>query len=266
MCAQVWVTAVVMFKWLVFSVLVAVSSPATAQTNGLPVDGNLLPGWREADGRHMSGLSLQLAPGWKTYWRSPGAGGIPPRFNWSGSQNLGSVQVVYPIPKVMLQYGLRSIGYDQDVVFPLIITAKDQSKPIRLRAEIEIGVCEEVCIPMVMQLSQVLPNGGTHDTAIADSLVRQPERHGAFSCEIEPISDGLRLKAALPSIESEIVVLETREREVWVSAAEIKVTGSRRYAVVDMVPPNGQPFALARDGVRMTLIGNGRAIEMRGCR
>ena len=34
------------------------------------------------------GLQIKLAPGWKTYWRTPGDAGIPPHFDWVGSENL----------------------------------------------------------------------------------------------------------------------------------------------------------------------------------
>src|SRR5690606_3324502 len=42
------------------------------------------------------GLHVALAPGWKTYWRSPGEAGIPPSFDWSGSRNLAAATVLWP--------------------------------------------------------------------------------------------------------------------------------------------------------------------------
>ncbi len=232
------------------------------------MDGELLSGWREADGRHFSGLHLKLAPGWKTYWRAPGAGGIPPRFNWSGSRNLASVEVMYPVPKVMVQNGLRSIGYDEDVVFPLIIKARDTSEPVALRGEIEVGVCEEVCIPMTLQLTAILPAEGRHDASISKSMTNQPIKAGSFKCEISPISDGLHLRAETMEarLTAEIVVIETATPGVWVSPSEMTQNGVSLVAEVEMVPPSAQPFALARSDVRMTLIGGGRAIELQGCR
>ncbi len=257
-----------MFRSLCLAFLAASALSASAQSNGLPVDGSILPGWREADSRHMAGLSLRLAPGWKTYWRSPGAGGIPPQFNWSGSKNLAAVRVFYPIPKVMEQNGLRSIGYDSDVVFPLVVVARDPSKPVDLRAEVEVGVCEDVCIPVTLRVQANLPVTGSYDSDIGASMDNQPVQAGSFSCEITPIADGLVLKASTADarIRTEIVVIETGEPGVWVSPSDTSQSGRNLVAEVEIVPPNAKPFALARNDVRMTLIGGGKAIEMRGCR
>lgn len=257
-----------MIRAFFLAFLAASSLSAEAQTNGLPVDGTLLSGWRETDGRHMAGLSLRLAPGWKTYWRAPGAGGIPPQFNWSGSRNVASVQVLYPIPKVLDQNGLKSIGYDRDVVLPLIVTASDSSQSIALRAEVELGVCEDVCIPVTLRVRAELPAKGAFDGRIGESLENQPTRIGPFTCEITPISDGLQVRATTGEARftADIVVIETGEPGVWVSPSDSSQNGRNLVAEVEVVPPNAQPFALARNDVRMTLIGKGQAIEMQGCR
>ena len=256
-----------MLRILAIAVFLSAGTAAIPQST-LPVEGTLLPGWREADGRHLSGLSLQLAPGWKTYWRAPGAGGIPPRFNWSGSGNLANVEVRYPVPKVIDQNGLRSIGYDRDVVFPLLVTARDAAKSVRLRAEIEVGVCEEVCIPMTLRLAADLPAGGAYDANIGASLDNQPRKGGSFDCDIAPIADGLRLRAKTgeASVEAQVAIIETASPDVWVSPSDMTQRGRTLVAEVEMVPPDAQPFALSRSEVRMTLIGDGEAIELQGCR
>lgn len=257
-----------MLRSLTLALFASLAVPVNAQSSDLPASGDLLPGWREADGRHIAGLEIRLQPGWKTYWRSPGEGGIPPSFNWSGSANLASVDVRFPIPKVMDQYGLTAIGYDSDTVFPLIVTAKDASQPVSIRAEIEIGVCDEVCIPMTLRLKGELPVSGANDTAIRASLEHQPRPGGQFACNIEPIADGLRLIASTPepSMETALAVVETSDVDVWVSPGTMSRSTGNLVTTVEMVPPSAQPFALARNDVRLTLIGDGAAIEMQGCR
>ncbi|MFY8145805.1 MAG: protein-disulfide reductase DsbD domain-containing protein, partial [Rhodobacter sp.] len=76
--------------------LACLSHPARAMTQDDLLSAEVLPGWRTEQGTHMAALRLTLAPGWKTYWRSPGDAGIPPLFNWSGSQNLSGVRVHWP--------------------------------------------------------------------------------------------------------------------------------------------------------------------------
>lgn len=257
-----------MLRCVITSFFLALSGAAQAQSFGEPAVGEILPGWREDGGRHMAGLSIKLSPGWKTYWRSPGDGGIPPQFNWSGSKNLKSVHVQFPVPQVMHHNGLQSIGYDRDVVFALVAHAADPSAPIALRGEIDIGVCEDVCIPMRLSVVGILPETGAPDTAIATSLSNQPVSNGMFACDIEPIADGLRLRATAPDpgIDAEVAVIEPGEPGVWTSRSAIKRQGDDLVTEVEMVPPTAQPFALARNNVRLTLIGNGGAVEMIGCR
>ena len=47
----------------------------------------------------MGGIEIQLQQGWKTYWRTPGDSGVPPRFDFSKSVNVESVTPLYPAPR-----------------------------------------------------------------------------------------------------------------------------------------------------------------------
>lgn len=256
-----------MFRFAIAAVFLATSLPAFGQSMGVPATGEILAGWREADGQHIAGLSIRLAPGWKTYWRAPGDGGIPPQFNWSGSQNLSDVKVHYPVPEVMDQNGIRSIGYYRDVVFPLTVTAQDRSRPVELTGEIEIGVCQEICVPMTLQVRAVLPPVGAHDPVIASEIKSRPSTGGSMTCEIEPIADGLRMRTvvSIARMSGEAAVIEGSLAGVWISEPVLSREGDRLVAEVEMVPPNAKPFALARGDVRMTVIGQGGAVEFLGC-
>jgi DsbC/DsbD-like thiol-disulfide interchange protein len=46
----------------------------------------------------LGGIAFQLQPGWKTYWRSPGDSGVPPRFDFTKSDNIEAVTVLWPAP------------------------------------------------------------------------------------------------------------------------------------------------------------------------
>ena len=94
--------------------------------------------WRDrAAARCCSAASpFSLQPGWKTYWRTPGDSGVPPRFDFSKSENVEAVTVLWPAPtKFDDGAGGHSLGYHDQVVLPLRIVAKNADKPVTLRAD-----------------------------------------------------------------------------------------------------------------------------------
>src|SRR3569833_4279852 len=101
----------------------------------------------------LGGIAFQIQPGWKTYWRMPGDSGVPPRFDFSKSDNVEAVTVMWPAPlKFDDGAGGHSIGYHDQIVLPLRIVARSPDKPVTLRAEINYAVCEKLCIPVDAKL------------------------------------------------------------------------------------------------------------------
>ncbi len=252
----------------------ALTLPAAAQSFDDVARGELLTGWRTGDGALIAALRITLEPGWKTYWRAPGDAGIPPRFNWSGSRNLASASVDWPVPDIFDQNGLRSVGYDGVVVLPLTLRPTDPGAGIDLRADVEIGVCEDICIPMTLRVAADLPPGPGRDhpeirAAIADRPMTRAEAGvAAVSCEIQPIRDGMRVvtTVTMPKLgRDEVAVIELTGMPVWVSEPEVTRRGDTLRAVADVVPPEGAPFALPRDALRLTVIAGGRAADIKGC-
>jgi DsbC/DsbD-like thiol-disulfide interchange protein len=97
----------------------------------------------------LGGMAFQLDPGWHTYWRDPGDSGVPPRFDFSKSDNIETVTVLWPAPQQFDDgAGGRSLGYHDNVVLPLRITAKNPDQPVTLRAAISYAVCEKICVPV----------------------------------------------------------------------------------------------------------------------
>jgi DsbC/DsbD-like thiol-disulfide interchange protein len=114
-------------------------------------------------GGGLAGVELELPEGWKTYWRNPGdAGGVPPSFDWSRSENLADAKVLYPAPKRFTDSGGATVGYKGTVIFPVELTPKDPKKPIGLHLLFDYGVCKEICIPAEADLSlAVAPDAGS---------------------------------------------------------------------------------------------------------
>ena len=97
----------------------------------------------------LGGVAIQLQPGWKTYWRTPGDSGVPPRFDFSKSDNVEAVTVLWPAPKKFDDgAGGTALGYKHQVVLPLRIVAKNADRPVTLRANISYAVCDKLCIPV----------------------------------------------------------------------------------------------------------------------
>jgi DsbC/DsbD-like thiol-disulfide interchange protein len=237
------------------------------------VRAEMLPGWRAEGGEHVAALRLTLAPGWKTYWRAPGDAGIPPLFDWAGSENLSDVTISWPVPEVFHLNGMRSVGYSDMVTIPLTFRAADSEAPIAVEGRIEIGVCEEICVPVSLVVAADLPAGGASDPRIIAALSDRPmtkDEAGVrrIDCVIEPISDGLRLTATIemPSLgRAEAAVVELANQAIWISEPTVTRSGDRLRAVADLVPPEAAPFALARDALRFTVIADGRAADIQGC-
>ncbi|WP_170263493.1 protein-disulfide reductase DsbD domain-containing protein [Blastochloris sulfoviridis] len=105
------------------------------------------------DSALRAGLELRLDPGWKTYWRYPGDAGMPPRFDFSRSTNVRSVEVGWPAPRRFESGGGVSIGYGGAVVFPLTIHPRDPARPAVLAVDLSYAVCGTLCIPAEAALS-----------------------------------------------------------------------------------------------------------------
>jgi suppressor for copper-sensitivity B len=105
------------------------------------------------------GLEIALAPGWKTYWRSPGDAGVPPTLDWGGSENVAEVRFLWPAPERFTLFGLDTFGYADQVIFPLVVRPERPGEPVTLAAALTYMVCEEICVPLEAQLSLHLPAG-----------------------------------------------------------------------------------------------------------
>src|SRR4030088_2449647 len=125
----------------------------------------------------MGGIAFQLQPGWKTYWRTPGDSGVPPRFDFTKSENVEAVTVMWPAPmKFDDGAGGYSLGYHNQIVLPLRIVAKNADKPVTLRAGINYAVCEKLCIPVEAKAELAFTSvASTEDSALLAALDTVPK-------------------------------------------------------------------------------------------
>lgn len=111
-----------------------------------------------------AGVEIRMKPGWKTYWRYPGDSGVPPRFDFSGSENLRAAIVTWPAPQRFYDSEGQTIGYKSHVVLPLRVEAENPQKPVFLRLKLDYAICEKLCVPAEakseLTLSEISPAQG----------------------------------------------------------------------------------------------------------
>lgn len=237
------------------------------------VQGRILSGWQTESGTRMAAVEIELADGWKTYWRAPGDAGIPPYFTWNGSRNLRGVELHWPSPTVFLTSGSRTIGYTKTLLLPIEVKAKDPGKDVLLKGRMQLGVCEEICIPAEINFDLTLSGAGSSDKRIHAALAARPVPGsrvgvGTVVCSVDPIADGLRVttRVEMPKLGStETAILEAGDPTVWVSEPEVSRKGKHLIASADFVPPSANGFALNRQNVRITVLTDRMAIDIRGC-
>jgi DsbC/DsbD-like thiol-disulfide interchange protein len=148
----------------------------------------LIAGDNKAGDRMRAGIELKLQPGWHTYWRYPGDSGVPPRFDFAGSDNLKAAKVHYPAPHLFTDETGNSIGYTDAVIFPISVTPREPGKPVTLRLKIDYAVCDKLCIPAEGKAELSLtPGQGAQDSRLKAAEALVPK-------EVSAAAAGLTLK------------------------------------------------------------------------
>jgi DsbC/DsbD-like thiol-disulfide interchange protein len=219
----------------------------------------------------MGGIAFQLEPGWKTYWRTPGDSGVPPRFDFSKSENIEAVTVLWPAPmKFDDGAGGYSLGYSNQVVLPLRIVAKSADKPVTLRADINYAVCEKLCIPVEASAELAIASvASTEDSALFAALDTVPKPANVGDPNPLTIRDVKR--EGKSTVLVDVAVPDTRAVNLFVEGPtpdwalpvprllERSPPGVKRFAFeLDGLPPGTNPEGAA---LKLTLVGGDRAYE-----
>ncbi|WP_139541104.1 protein-disulfide reductase DsbD family protein [Klebsiella spallanzanii] len=132
------------FRGIVFLLLVCMGVAHAADTGWLtsPQNDHARIRFQAEQGkdRIYGLLSVELASGWKTYWRSPGEGGVAPQIVWKGNEQ---AQWYWPVPSRFEISGLTTQGYHQQVVIPMIITGNPGDV---LEGTLTLSTCSNVCL------------------------------------------------------------------------------------------------------------------------
>ena len=152
-----------------------------------------------AAGGDRAGFAIRLAPGAITYWRDPGESGVPPTFDFAGSDNVAKVEPIFPAPKRIVEPdGGEAFGYEGDVVFPLRVEPIDPAKPVTLALNANYAVCEKICLPAQARLRLTLPVAASPYAGLVEAALAAAPRAVAardFGEFTPDGSDGWRLCA-----------------------------------------------------------------------
>jgi len=219
----------------------------------------------------LAGIGFQLQPGWKTYWRTPGDSGVPPRFDFSKSENIEAVTVLWPAPtKFDDGAGGHSLGYHNQVVLPLRIVAKSADKPVTLRADINYATCEKICIPVEASTELAFASvASTEDSVLFAALdtvpkpasvgdpnpltIRDVKREGKSTVLVDVLS---------PDARTVNLFVEGPTPDWALPAPKLlqpSPPGVKRFAFeLDGAPPGTNPDGAA---LKLTLVGGDRSYE-----
>jgi thiol:disulfide interchange protein len=105
---------------------------------------NIAPG-----GTVQAGLVFTLEEHWHVYWINAGDAGYPPKITWTLPEGITAAPMLFPIPTRLPNGPLTDFGYEDEVAFPVQLTAASSLKPgpIHLDAIVNWLVCRESCIP-----------------------------------------------------------------------------------------------------------------------
>ncbi len=177
--------------------LPAHADDASPWVNDLDSSLRLIAGGASDGDALRAGVEIKLKPGWHTYWRYPGDSGVPPRFSFPGSDNVATVKVLYPAPQAIVDETGTTIGYTDNVVFPLRVTPRQKGKPVKLHLNVDYAVCEKLCLPVEAKAELALPGGNADTEAIiAAAEARVPHQVSAADIGLDRASRQRRVEAA----------------------------------------------------------------------
>jgi DsbC/DsbD-like thiol-disulfide interchange protein len=225
---------------------------------------------KNGEPRLRAGIEIKLQPGWKTYWRYPGDSGVPPRFDFSGSDNLIAAKPLYPAPHLFTDETGNSIGYKDGVIFPVQVTPREPGKPVTLKLKIDYAVCEKLCIPAEGRAELTLAAGfSTQDKRLMAAEAQIPKQVSAAAAglSLRRVNDAPKplIAIELKAPGNPVSIFAEGPTPEWAlpipKPAQGAPAGRQHFGLeLDGLPPgvspNG-PFDLT-----FTVVEDGRAIEI----
>ena len=220
-----------------------------------------------------AGIEIKMDPGWHTYWRYAGDSGVPPRFDFSGSENVASAKVRYPAPHLFTDETGNTLGYKGSVIFPVEVQTKNPDAPITLKVKLDYAVCEKLCVPAEGRAEISLTPGKSAEDATlkaAETSVPQPISASSIGLSVKRVSD-----AAKPTVAVDLKLPQHGPAQVFVEgptpewalpipqAVKPRETGREQFTFeLDGLPPGVDPRKGPFD-LTFTIVAGEHAYEVR---
>ncbi len=203
------------------------------------------------------GLHVVLAKGWKTYWRSPGSGGIPPSIEVTGS-NIASSNFDCPLPQRFRGEDGETIGYKHEVVFPIHVTPLDPGKPVEAAIGAFLGVCDVICIPAkIDEIVQLKPvKGKTADYMLWQNWVDRVPLISKATINVTAVGTTLELSLNQPADDVFIEFLDGIPH----FAPKPVFSATRNFAAIEIKGASNEADLRGRK-IRITIVLNGKGLE-----
>ncbi|WP_196259532.1 protein-disulfide reductase DsbD domain-containing protein [Pelagibacterium limicola] len=91
-------------------------------------------------------LEIDMPASTKTYWRVPGESGIPPKFDFSGSTDIGGATVAWPYPTRAETDTYLDHAYYGHTILPIEVELTGNRPVVQLSAK--LGICSDICVPV----------------------------------------------------------------------------------------------------------------------
>lgn len=174
----------------------------------------------DAGGKLQGALEIDLRPGWKTYWRDPGDAGVPPQIDVSKSVNVAAAEMRFPPPERIDDGFSKWAGYRHAVAFPIIFSIEAAGDPIAIEADVFLGICETICIPVRGRFA--LDPANAPDNADDRALVA-----AAFAAL--PGAARADFKAVVLSADDKRILVEAVLPEAQRASVEVFIAGADGY-------------------------------------
>ncbi|MEM7299571.1 MAG: protein-disulfide reductase DsbD domain-containing protein [Pseudomonadota bacterium] len=217
-----------------------------------------------------AGLHFKLPDNWKVYWRTAGEAGFPPSFDIENAPDIDRIAIEYPAPVRFNILGIESAGYKNEVVYPLKIFRKDPAAPLKINVAVNYLVCDEICVPNLVDLKLDLPAGRNAPSSQAH-LINQYAGKSPVAVEQSPAAtvllwqdgkDGvLQVSLASPQFDGTNELFVEGKDFPWFWKPDIRPSATGAGVTVVARAPDTQVADFDAKPFTFTVLGGGQALQ-----